>query len=192
MHDNVRRMAAGEWRELRGIALEALRDSPSAFSLSYAECAARPDDYWQHRAAREATARECATFAAIVPAASAPGDAAGGEAGDEAGDETGRWVGITAVEPLPDVPDTVHIHSVYVAPAYRGSAGPAAALVRAAVRHAREHTDVGALTLGVHEDNERAQAFYRRLGFEPTGKVVPYVRRPQDRILVLGYPDFRA
>ncbi|MEV7185025.1 GNAT family N-acetyltransferase [Kitasatospora sp. NPDC093102] len=171
MHYDVRRMAAGEWRELRGITLEALRDSPKAFSSSYADSAARPEDYWRHRAAHGATARESATFTA--------------------GDETGAWVGIAGVEPLPDVPDHVHIHSVYVTPAHRGAAGPAADLVRAVVRHAREHTTVGALTLGVHEDNGRAQAFYRRLGFEPTGTVVPYVRNPAERILVLGYPGFR-
>ncbi|MFJ6379267.1 GNAT family N-acetyltransferase [Kitasatospora sp. NPDC092039] len=172
MHYDVRRLAAGEWRELRGITLEALRDSPNAFSSSYADTAARPDDHWRQRAAHQATARESATFTA--------------------GDEDGARVGIAGVEPLADVPDHVHIHSVYVAPAHRGAGGPAAELVHAVIRHAREHTTVGALTLGVHEDNERAQAFYRRLGFEPTGKAVPYVLRPAERILVLGYPGFRA
>ncbi len=107
-------------------------------------------------------------------------------------DEAGNWVGMAGVEPVPDVPDTVCVRSVYVAPAHRGAAGPAADLVHATIRHARDHTDARWLTLGVNESNGRALAFYRRLGFEDTGKVIPYVRKPAEKVLILGYPDFRA
>ncbi|MFE6055606.1 GNAT family N-acetyltransferase [Kitasatospora sp. NPDC056446] len=171
MHYVVRRIAAEEWRELREITLEALRDSPTAFSLSYADTAARPDDGWQRQAVAEATGEESATFAVR--------------------DEDGAWVGVAGVEPIPHVPGTVHVHGVYVAPAHRGSAGPAADLVWAAVRHARDHTDARWLTLGVNESNVRALAFYRRLGFEDTGKVIPYVRDPAEKVHILGYPGFR-
>ncbi|MER7581523.1 GNAT family N-acetyltransferase [Kitasatospora sp. NPDC097691] len=167
----VRRIATEEWRELREITLEALRDSPDAFSLSYADTAARPDGYWQQHAAAEATARECATFTVR--------------------DEDGNWVGMAAVEPIPHVPDTAHVHAVYVTPGHRGAGGPATDLVNATVRYAQDHIDVRWLTLGVNESNGRALAFYLRLGFEDTGKVIPYVRNPAERVFILGYPDFR-
>ncbi|MFD8704229.1 GNAT family N-acetyltransferase [Kitasatospora sp. NPDC059648] len=171
MHYVVRRMASTEHRQLRSIRLEALRDSPTAFSSSYEDTATLPDDAWRQQAAVGATAQESATFVAA--------------------DEAGNWVGIAGVGPLPAVPDHVH-HSVYVSPKHRGPAGPAADLVRASIRYARVNTDVRWLTLGVHEGNERALAFYRRLGFELTGKVVPYGLDPFEKLLILGYPDFRS
>ncbi|MFJ8624599.1 GNAT family N-acetyltransferase [Kitasatospora sp. NPDC093550] len=171
MHYAVRRITAEEWRELRELTLEALRDSPGAFNLSYAGTAARSEDDWRQQTAAEATAGSHATFTARG--------------------EDGAWVGLAGVEPVPGVPDTVCVRSVYVAPAHRGAAGPAAELVRATIRHARDHTDARWLTLGVNESNGRALAFYRRLGFEDTGKVIPYVRNPAERVLILGYPHFR-
>ncbi|MFF2146352.1 GNAT family N-acetyltransferase [Kitasatospora sp. NPDC058190] len=172
MYYAIRRMTGAEHRELRSIRLEALLDSPMAFSSTYDDSLALPDDAWQQQAAAEATAAERATFVAV--------------------DETGAWVGTAGVEPLLDVPDHVHVHSVYVSPEYRGPAGPAAELMRECIRHAREHTDVRWLTLGVHESNRRALAFYRRLGFTDTGKTVPYRLNPSERLFILGYPDFRT
>ncbi|WP_097866108.1 GNAT family N-acetyltransferase [Streptomyces sp. rh34] len=55
--------------------------------------------------------------------------------------------------PPEHVPDTAHLHPVYVTPAHRGQDGPARALVEAATDFARRHTECGRLTLGVHEDN---------------------------------------
>lgn len=169
---SIRRITGTEHRELRAIRLEALRDSPAAFGSTYEDTAALPEDVWRRQAAVGASAEESATFIAA--------------------DEAGTWVGIAGVEPVPDVPDTVCIHSVYVSPQHRGPAGPAAELMTASIRHAQVHTDVGWLTLGVHEHNERALAFYRRFGFVSTGKVVPYVLNPSERLLILGYPDFRS
>ncbi|MFF1798551.1 GNAT family N-acetyltransferase [Kitasatospora sp. NPDC058263] len=171
MHYVVHRIAAEEWRELREITLEALRDSPGAFNLSYADTAAHPEAYWQQQAAAEA---------------------AGQRATLTARDASGNWVGTAGIEPVPDVPDTVCVRSVYVTPAHRGATGPATDLVRATIRHAQDHTDARWLTLGVNESNARALAFYRRLGFEDTGKVIPYVRNPSEKVLILGYPGFRS
>ncbi|WP_030246631.1 GNAT family N-acetyltransferase [Streptomyces sp. NRRL S-350] len=172
MNYAVHRIAAEEWRELREITLEALRDSPDAFSLSHADAAARPDAYWQRQATAEATAEERATFTVR--------------------DEEGNWLGMACVEPIPHVPETAHVHAVYVAPAHRGAGGPAGDLVEATIRYAQAHIDVRWLTLGVHESNGRALAFYRRLGFEDTGKVIPYVRNPAEKVFILGLPAFRA
>jgi ribosomal protein S18 acetylase RimI-like enzyme len=59
------------------------------------------------------------------------------------------------------------------------------------IRWARDNTDASWLTLGVHEDNQRAQAFYRRIGFTETGKVVPYPLDPSKKLYIMGYEDFR-
>ncbi|MEU4713796.1 GNAT family N-acetyltransferase [Micromonospora purpureochromogenes] len=169
---HIHRIAAGEWRQLRAIRLEALQDSPTAFSTPLAEATAFSDTVWQQEAAREADSASSATFVAT------------GEAGD--------WVGTAAAAPLADVPDHAHVYAVYVTPAHRGPAGPAAALMAAAIRFARDHTDVAWLTLGVHEDNPRARAFYRKLGFAETGKAIPYALNPSQTVHIMGYQDFRS
>ncbi|MGI5215404.1 GNAT family N-acetyltransferase [Plantactinospora sp. CA-290183] len=116
---HIRRVAAGEWRQLSAIRLEALQDSPpTAFSTPPAEATAFSDTVWQQEAAREADSASSATFVAT------------GEAGD--------WVGMAAAAPLADVPDHAHVYAVYVTPAHRGPAGPAAALMAAAIRFARD------------------------------------------------------
>ncbi|MCG6499536.1 N-acetyltransferase [Kitasatospora sp. A2-31] len=168
----IGRTAAGDWRELRAIRLEALRDSPKAFGESFAEAAARDDAHWQAKAAAGATSGDSALFVAR--------------------DRSGAWVGVAGVAPIPAVPDHAHVHGVYVSPAHRGPHGPAVALMDAAIDFARKHTGAARLTLGVHEDNPRARAFYRRLGFTDTGTVVPYVLDPSETLHILGYPGFRS
>ncbi|BCY08562.1 hypothetical protein L3i22_036500 [Actinoplanes sp. L3-i22] len=86
-----------------------------------------------------------------------------------------------------EVFDHAHVHAVYVSPAHRGSGGPAVHLMEAAIRFAKENIDVSRLTLGVHEDNGRALAFYRRIGFEMTSKVIPYRPNPSERCLIMEY-----
>ncbi|MEU6238472.1 GNAT family N-acetyltransferase, partial [Kitasatospora sp. NPDC047058] len=61
-----------------------------------------------------------------------------------------------------------------------------------AIAFARDNSGAAWLTLGVHEDNPRARAFYRRLGFADTGKVVPYMLDPAEKLHILGYQDFRT
>ena len=167
----VRRMTAGEWRELRTIRLEAVRDTPTAFSSSYAELAAHPDVYWQERAAVEGTSDNGATFVAC--------------------DRNNDWVGSASVEPLTEVPDHAHLHAVFVRAGHRGPTGLGARLVEAAVRFAEQHIDVSRLTLGVHENNARALAFYLRIGFRMTEKVIAYRPNPVERCYILEYRDFK-
>jgi ribosomal protein S18 acetylase RimI-like enzyme len=166
----VRRMTPGEWRELRAIRLEAVRDTPTAFSSSSAELAAHTDVFWQERAAAEATSGDRATFVAC--------------------DRDDDWVGSVSAGPLPEVPDHAHIHAVYVRAAHRGPTGLGARLVEAAIRFAEQHIDVSRLTLGVHESNTRALAFYRRIGFRMTDKVIPYRPNPAERCFIMEYSDF--
>ncbi|MEY9850250.1 GNAT family N-acetyltransferase [Streptacidiphilus sp. MAP5-3] len=167
----VRRVTPGEWRELRALRLEALDDAPSAFSTTRAASLDLPDTAWQAQTVSGASARSAALFVAVDPG--------------------GAWLGMAGAAPLPDVEDHAQVHGVYVTPAHRGPHGPAAELVAAAIDFARRHIAVGHLTLGVHEANVRAQAFYRRVGFEPTGLRVPYVLNPEEQLVILRYPKFR-
>ncbi|WKV70467.1 GNAT family N-acetyltransferase [Streptomyces sp. PCS3-D2] len=168
----IRRIAAEEWRELRAIRLESLLNSPDAFGVCHADAVALSDRTWRKQTERAAAAADDALFVAI--------------------DEIGSWAGTAGVAPLDGIPDTAHVHAVYVAPAHRGPAGPARALMEAAIDFAREYTDYTWLTLGVREDNHRAMAFYRRIGFHDLGKTIPYPLDSTKFVRVLGCPDFRV
>ncbi|MFJ8581106.1 GNAT family N-acetyltransferase [Micromonospora sp. NPDC093277] len=168
----IRRTDSREWRQLRALRLEALRDSPTAFGTTYADAAALTDEVWRQQTASNSTSPTSATFVAAT--------------------EDGRWVGMASSAPMDRIPGHANIHGVYVASAHRGQpAGPATRLMEAAIRWARDNTDAAWLTLGVHEDNRRAQAFYRRIGFVETGKVVPYVLDPSKKLYIMGYEGFR-
>src|SRR5262245_66651237 len=65
MRYEVRRIRAHEWRSLRRLRLEALKDSPMAFVDQYDDASARPDSIWQDRAHRSATGPDSATFVAV-------------------------------------------------------------------------------------------------------------------------------
>ncbi|WP_158058462.1 GNAT family N-acetyltransferase [Halorussus halophilus] len=64
-----------------------------------------------------------------------------------------------------DAPERLFVGNLYLQPAYRGS-GLANRVMARAVQYAREERCVE-LTLGVETDNERASAYYEKLGFEP-------------------------
>jgi len=68
--------------------------------------------------------------------------------------------------------DAAVLNEIYVREAYRG-AGVADDLLDAAVETAeRQNLPLDRLVLDVDPSNERAQAFYRRHGFEPWGEMV--------------------
>lgn len=98
----------------------------------------------------------------------------------DAGTEGSRISGLMRVvvkEPQdPQKPLQAMLISVYVAPEHRGL-GLADELLHEACETARTDLAAGILELGVHEDNSRALAFYRRHGFSTTGASRPY---PQD------------
>jgi ribosomal protein S18 acetylase RimI-like enzyme len=73
-------------------------------------------------------------------------------------------------------PPRAMLISVYVAPEHRGL-GLADKLLEEACAVAAEDLGAESIELGVHEENSRALAFYRRHGFQATGASWPY---PQD------------
>lgn len=148
-------------RELR---LASLRDPLAhlAFLETYENAVERPDSFWQERAAGS-------------------GEGASGARQFVAEAAGGRWVGTATV--LVEEAGTTdwagfpverrqgHVVGVYVRPEHRGT-GLTKALFDAALEWAWG-IGLERVRLIVHEDNRRAQAFYRKVGFVPSGVTVP-------------------
>jgi len=148
----IRATLVDDWREVRDLRLEMLRDTPIAFGETEQDALAYSDSEWRMRAAR-GTAEHGIALVAIDPA--------------------GRWVG-TMGGYLPDPTTGPLLVGVYVTPEYRGrETGVFDALLAAIQDWARSEGD--RLTLHVHEDNSRARAAYLRRGFTETGHRVPYI-----------------
>ncbi|MDQ1018158.1 GNAT family N-acetyltransferase [Streptomyces afghaniensis] len=160
----IRSVRADEWPAAKELRLAALRDPVAhlAFLETYEEAEARPDSFWQERTA---------------------GGAEGADKTQQiiAEGPDGRWVGTLTV--LVEEPGTTdwagfpverkqgHIVGVFVRPEERGS-GLTEVLFDAALEWAWGR-GLERVRLIVHEENGRAQRFYRRVGFEPSGLVVP-------------------
>ena len=160
---DVRRIAADDWPRLKAMRLEALADpaAPIAYLETHAEATARPDAFWRDRASGAAEGATVAQFVAITAAGEWVGSATGLR--EEAG--ANDWAG----HPIEQL--QVHVVGVWVRPDHRGT-GLLGRLVGEIEGWAAGH-GATRLRLLVHEDNARAQAAYRKLGFVPTGTLVP-------------------
>ncbi|MGC5040133.1 GNAT family N-acetyltransferase [Streptomyces sp. DT190] len=160
----IRSVRADEWGAVKELRLMALRDPVAhlAFLETYEQAVERPESYWRERTAKAA---EGADQAQQVIA----------EGPD------GRWVGTVTV--LVEEPGTTdwaglaverkqgHLVGVFVRPEERGN-GLTEVLFDAALEWAWGR-GMERVRLFVHEENGRAQRFYRRVGFVPSGLVVP-------------------
>ncbi|MEU9555782.1 GNAT family N-acetyltransferase [Streptomyces fumanus] len=165
----IRPVRAEEWTAVRELALRMLRDpaAPIAFLDTYEQAEARPDSFWQERAANAAEGSE--RVRQII--AEGPG---------------GAWLGTVSVlieEPgstdwagLPVTRRQGHLVGVFVRPEWRGS-GLIKALFAAGLDWAWER-GVERARLFVHEDNARARGLYRKVGFVPSGVTVPLASTP--------------
>ncbi|GGK91665.1 GNAT family N-acetyltransferase [Streptomyces flaveus] len=171
----IRSIRADEWPAVKELRLAGLRDPVAhlAFLETYEEAVAKPDGFWQERAAGAAEGvAERRQFVA--------------EEGD------GRWVGsvVVLVEEA-GVEGTFggvsevrqgHLVGVFVRPEARG-VGLTERLFAHALEWAWEAAGVERVRLFVHERNARAEGFYRKIGFVPTGKTVPVPGDPAVREL---------
>ncbi|MFE2066018.1 GNAT family N-acetyltransferase [Streptomyces sp. NPDC059467] len=159
----IRAIRADEWEAVKQFGLDSLRDPVAsiAFLDTYEEAAARPDSFYQDRAARSA---EEPSSARQFIAETDDGEWAGRLTVliEEAG--TTDWAG-SPVERRQG-----HVVGVYVRPEHRGN-GLIKALFDTGVAWARER-DAERVRLLVHEDNARAQGAYRKAGFVPSGVTV--------------------
>ncbi|MDO0927042.1 GNAT family N-acetyltransferase [Streptomyces sp. TG1A-8] len=172
----IRTVRPHEWPALRRLRLDALRDpvAPIAFVEDYEQAAARPDSFWQERAARSGA--EDGGVRQVI--AEAP---------------DGTWAGTVTVlieEPgttdfagLPVERRQGHLVGVFVRPEHRGS-GLVEALFEAGTEWAWRR-GVERVRLVVHEDNVRARGAYRKAGFVPSGVVVSFSEDAEDRELEL-------
>src|SRR3982750_2964616 len=157
MH-TVRPFQSGEWRLYRELRLEALRDSPNAFSSTLAREQAFPDELWIDRFARGATSRFDRPLVA---------------------EEAGRALGLAWARIDEDDPRTATLYQLWVHPDARRR-GIGQSLLSSALEWAH---DVGAtrMVLSVSCDAQPAIEFYRRLVFTEDGEPSPL--RPGSDIL---------
>ncbi|MCD0486254.1 GNAT family N-acetyltransferase [Streptacidiphilus sp. ASG 303] len=173
----VRRVAAHEWLRLRDLRLEALQEAPAAFVSLYATERMTSDTEWQARA-------RYGSGAAVRP----DGRLTATHIIEQVGGR-GRWLGMVTAFQEPDaLKPQIDLVGVYVAPEQRGRrVGASEALVRGSLAWAFDEAGAQRVRLFVREDNGRALAFYRRLGFTETGGTVPYPPAPSLSELEMEY-----
>jgi len=148
MRSAVRRARPDDWATVRDLRLAGLAGAPDAFASTLAAETGRPEAEWRARIA-------------ALPWF--------------LGSQDGQPAGLIAALPPDQVPDQVwHLVSMWVSPAARGT-GLADRLVEAVTEHARQ-AGADRVTLWVATGNERARAFYRRMGFTATGRRQQYPR----------------
>ncbi|MGW0300877.1 GNAT family N-acetyltransferase [Streptomyces anthocyanicus] len=170
----IRSIRADEWPAVKELRLRALRDPVAdlAYLETYDEAAARPDSYWQERAARGAEgAAEAQQVVAVGPG--------------------GLWLGtLTVLVEEAGMTDWAgfpverrqgHVVGVFVRPEWRGS-GLTKALFDAGLEWGWAN-GVERMRLIVHPGNTRAQGAYRKAGFAPSGRTVPLEGGPGDHEL---------
>jgi len=150
----IRTTREDDWREVRDLRLEMLRDTPIAFGDRFERAVEFDEAEWRTRAKRG----ESATQTVIVAI------------------EGDRWVGTMGCY-VPDAATGPLLVGVYVTPDRRGGAsGVADALLDEIERWAAGRADT--LRLEVHEDNPRARRYYERRGFAYTGHRREYELEP--------------
>ncbi|MEU0677259.1 GNAT family N-acetyltransferase [Streptomyces sp. NPDC006172] len=168
----IRSVRADEWAAARELRLLALQDPVAhlAFLETYEEALAKPDSFWKERTARVAEGSHTAQqLVAIAPDGEWVATAA--VLVEEAGTED--WAG------FPVERRQGHVVGVFVRSDVRGI-GLTEVLFDAVIEWAWGR-GVERVRLLVHEENGRAQAFYRRVGFRPTGVIVPLPSDPDVR-----------
>ena len=165
----IRSIRADEWPAVKELRLDSLRDPVAhlAFLETYEEAVARPDSFWEDRAAGAA---EGETGAQQFVAEGSDGQWLGQLVVllEEAG--TTDWAG------FPVERRQGHIVGGYVRPEARG--GELTKALFAAGLEWAWGAGAERVRLIVHEDNGRAQGLYRKVGFVPSGVRVPLPQVP--------------
>ena len=143
---DVRAVTVDDWPQLRAIRLEALRDTPSAYSMTYDEAVAFPDSLWTERAAASVAGVDQLTVL--------------GFDGDKA-----VSLAIGLLRKQQEALVTVVV-SVYISPSVRGT-GLGDRMFPLIHTWGEAHGSSQA-SLWVEETNDRAIGFYERLGYTMT------------------------
>lgn len=143
----VHRVTEADWRSVRDLRLEMLRDAPDAFETTYAQVADRTEADWRRVAGSDAVTLQA-----------------------RRGDEVLGTVTVL----LDQEPGTAHLVAMYAVPSARGR-GVAEQLVRGALDLARAG-GAHEVTLEVTSSNTAAIRLYQRCGFAFTGAQVAHPR----------------
>ena len=171
----IRSIRADEWPAVKELRLAGLRDPVAhlAFLETYEEAVVKPDSFWRERAAGAAEG--------VIERQQFVAEGADGRwvgcvvvLVEEAGAE-GTFGGVSEVR-------QGHLVGVFVRPEWRGR-GVTERLFACAVEWAWEVAGVERVRLFVHERNSRAEGFYRKIGFVPSGESAPVPGEPGAREL---------
>ncbi len=139
----VIRLPVESWREYRSLRLRALKEDGAAFTSSYAEAAAQPDEFWQRRLA---TALEGRNQWLLF------------------GRADGRLVGMIGAYIPQESPSTAIVVSVYV-PREERRKGISSRLMDAILEVLRARPELTTVRLGVNATQSAAIALYEKFGF---------------------------
>ena len=174
MNHVIRAVTAKDWQQVKELCLEALRDPVAAIAFldTYDNATAQPDEFWQERAAGSWGEMIAQQFIAERTDGRWDGSVTVLIERAGHGDVLGRPADVDQAH-LVGV-DQAHLVGVFVRPEQRGT-GLARALFDAAIAFAHELDEpkVSRVRLYVHQDNQRAEAFYRKTGFTRSGRSIP-------------------
>ncbi len=135
-----------DWRELRAIRLEALQSEPAAFSSSYEETLAWPQEDWRRRLENDHS------VTLLARAQNRPIGMVGGYLGSDEGDDS------VAV-----------VFGMYVTREHRGK-GIGRLLLTSLVDRLSSFPQITTIRLGVTETQDPARTLYESVGFQVVGK----------------------
>ncbi|NKX56867.1 GNAT family N-acetyltransferase [Arthrobacter mobilis] len=164
----LRRMVPEDWAVWKDVRLRMLEDFPIAFTESLAQAEQNTDVQWQEHAALSAGKKSVSVLALDA-----------GASGSE------QAVGTMSCYIEED--GTAWLAAVWVTPAYRGT-DLASRLLADILSWVRGQPEVRSLKLGVHEENLRALAFYRRHGFLDLGEREPYLLDATRQEIIMELP----
>jgi ribosomal protein S18 acetylase RimI-like enzyme len=134
-----------DWPEWRALRLEALQAEPAAFSSTYAESVAQPDEYWQRRLGDEQRLHFMAKAS----------DRAVGMVGCHLGADEGN-------------PSLADVFGMYVSKRYRRH-GVGSLLLRSLIERVSTLPEVTTVRLWVGESQLPARRLYESAGFQIVG-----------------------
>lgn len=153
----IRRIEAADWREYRHLRLQALQDSPDAFSTQFVDVKDHSDNYWQARLANLLPETDLPLFAEM----------------------DGAPVGLAWGKIETATSQQANLFHMWVAPQQRGL-GIGKRLIDAVVAWAQAN-NATELHLSVTCGNGAAQRLYEKAGFRPLGR--PQALRPNSALL---------